>query len=481
MSISLALSSALSGLSVSTRGTQIVANNIANAQTDAYAVRSLTQSSRVIGGLGNGVTVGDTIRHTDPGLLAELRNAKAENQLDRVHRSFWQAVETQFGLPGEAGSLTQLLNTFEAALKEASVTPDQPAVLLRVNHAAKDIVQKFNRLDELISQERDKADAAIAHDISQLNEALEGISTYNSEIQRQSLLGGEPSGLKDQRQALVDKVSELLPVREFPREDGRIMLLGGDGSILVDRHATQFSFTRSIEPPTGNSVENGTLSLVSRDGRNIIPDSDLFSAGQIGANLKIRDQSAPHVQNGLDRLAADLVQRFASQDLDPSLTPGQAGLFSISGHLDIPLDIEDFSGLIRLNPAIDTSIGGELWRLRDGVAATELGSSADNRILNSMIQALDQLGTLDAAIGPAQSVHDHATELLTQVTTERVRLEDAVTRSAARSATLQETLASRGVDTDAELSRLLVLEQAYAANARVLATVDSMLRTILEI
>ena len=38
-----------------------------------------------------------------------------------------------------------------------------------------------------------------------------------------------------------------------------------------------------------------------------------------------------------------------------------------------------------------------------------------------------------------------------------------------------------GVDSDREMSDLLLVEQAYAANARVLQTVDGLLRRLLEI
>ena len=36
-----------------------------------------------------------------------------------------------------------------------------------------------------------------------------------------------------------------------------------------------------------------------------------------------------------------------------------------------------------------------------------------------------------------------------------------------------------GVDTDRELQRLMLIEQAYAANARVLQTVDDMMNALM--
>ena len=38
-----------------------------------------------------------------------------------------------------------------------------------------------------------------------------------------------------------------------------------------------------------------------------------------------------------------------------------------------------------------------------------------------------------------------------------------------------------GVDTDRELQDLLIIEQAYAANARVLETIDKMIQRLMEI
>ena len=481
MSLSMALSSALSGLTLSARGTQIVANNIANAQTEAYGVRSLAQSARALGDMGAGVTAIGTIRHTNPALIAEVRNVTAQSNRNSALGAFWQGVEGRFGLPGDNDSLTDRLVGFETALQNASILPDQPAVLLKAVQAGGDIAQKLNDLDQLLQQERDTADAMIAQDIVTLNNLLEEISDLNRDIQRQTLLGGEPAGLIDARQALVDRVSGLIPVREFPREDGRILLMGEDGSILVDRNPARFEFTRTVEPAANERVENGALSLVSINGREIASSSALFSTGRIGAHLHIRDQSAPQMQDALDRLAADLVTRFSSLDVDPSLGFGDAGFFSINGVVVDPTDITGFAGRIRLNPEIDPGAGGEIWRLRDGLGATVPGNSVNNFIIGNMIEALNRPTLLQDQTTPARSAHNHMTDLLGKITTDRLRLDQSTSQSSTKLATLRETLASEGVDSDAELSRLLILEQAYSANARVIATVDSMLRTILEL
>ena len=58
-------------------------------------------------------------------------------------------------------------------------------------------------------------------------------------------------------------------------------------------------------------------------------------------------------------------------------------------------------------------------------------------------------------------------------------LDKALSHASARADTLRELHLRDGVDTDAEMQSLLTLENAYAANARVVSTIDQMLQTII--
>ena len=63
----------------------------------------------------------------------------------------------------------------------------------------------------------------------------------------------------------------------------------------------------------------------------------------------------------------------------------------------------------------------------------------------------------------------------------RDRAELSVTQAGTRAEALQTVLDGDGVDTDAEMQKLLLIEQAYAANARVIATVQAMIDTLMRI
>ncbi|MFU8897347.1 MAG: flagellar basal body rod C-terminal domain-containing protein, partial [Roseinatronobacter sp.] len=87
---------------------------------------------------------------------------------------------------------------------------------------------------------------------------------------------------------------------------------------------------------------------------------------------------------------------------------------------------------------------------------------------------------LTGGSGPAKPAALHAADTLSFLASERLAQDQRGAANTARAAALEDAFTARGVDTDAELSKLLTLEQAYAANAKVIATVDAMWRTLLE-
>lgn len=483
MSLSIALSSALSGLNLTARATQLVSDNIANAQTEGYGVRSLSQAARVTGMQGSGVVATGIRRESDPVLLADLRQAHSEKSQVDVMSGFWTGIEAVFGMPDEPGGLTFLLDALGVSLQNAVTQPESDARLQNVALAASEIARRLGSVHEALQSQRDIADSAIAKDVATLNQSLQAIADLNNKIHKQTLLGGAPESLIDARQRLVDDVANIVSVREIPRQDGRIMLMGADGSILVDRTAAQFEFSRTRVPDATDLVENGALSQVTLNGRNLEPGNALLATGQLGAFLEIRDKSAPRVQQHLDMLANDLIARFGQPALDPSLPAAAFGLFALDGTTEVPADTTGIAGRIILNPLADADKGGELWRIRNGMGliTAPTGMVSDNALLSRMLQVLSAPLPLPGSTGVARSAAIHASDTLSLIASERLALDQRGAMHTARAAMLQEAFAARGVDTDAEMGKLLVLEQAYAANARVIATVDAMWRSILEI
>ena len=75
----------------------------------------------------------------------------------------------------------------------------------------------------------------------------------------------------------------------------------------------------------------------------------------------------------------------------------------------------------------------------------------------------------------------HVASMMGYFGEQRLSLDQSVAFSRSNQASLVENELSFGVNTDEELQRLLLVEQAYAANARLIQTAGEMLDEILRI
>ena len=126
---------------------------------------------------------------------------------------------------------------------------------------------------------------------------------------------------------------------------------------------------------------------------------------------------------------------------------------------------------------------GESWRIRDGLGALAAGEVGNATLLNALNAALTE-GRVPASggfSGSSVSASGLASEFLSRVGVDRQTADAYTTFAAARQTTLLELELEGGVDSDQELQDLLLIEQSYAANARVIQVIDEMMRSILEL
>lgn len=479
MSLGLATNSALGGLRATALGTRLVAENLANADTDGYGVRSLAPINHITPGASGG-TRSAVLRDADPALLGALRTADSTRARSETLTSAMSTLEQALGIPGEPGALTSLITNVESSLRLAASSPDQTATLEAVAQDAGRLVAKFNTTETAIQGLRQQADAAIAQDVSDLDTALGRVVALNKDIQRQTLLGGDPHTLMDERQRVVSQIAQIIPVTEIARDDNRIMLLSARGEVLADMEQARFTFTPTAAIGAADARATGSLSAIGLNGRTLAANDATLGAGRLGAHLHVRDTVAPEAQGALDKLAHDLMGRFAGPIADTSLAPAELGLFTLSDTATLPTDTTGLAGRMRLAAEIDPASGDGVWRLRSGLRAAAPGPSADPANLTRMIDALTKATTFEPGM-PARDTVGHASALTASRATARLGAEDDMAFAEAKHAALQSELASRGVDTDAQMQNLLTLERAYAANARVLAAIDAMMRNVLEI
>lgn len=484
MSIAGTFSSALSGLTVASRSVEVISTNIANALNEGYARRELQLGAQQVGDNAYGVRVTGVTRDLDEILLRDLRLARSQAAGQQKESDFLARLQAALG--GESGTagISDRIAALDSALIAATARPDSEARLATVVDAANALIREFRDGSDWIQNARRDADAAIAADVRTVNDAVAAVARLNGDIVGVVGIGKDSSALQDQRQQMIDRISEIIPVREVRDDHGRVSLYTGGGAVLLDGRATEIEFSPVGVITPDMTLESGALSGLTMRGLPLRTDATgPLSGGRLGASFAIRDKLAIEAQAMLDSLARDLVSRFEDPAIDATRAPGSPGLFTDVGAVLDPGLEEGLARRLRLSALVDPAAGGELWRLRSGLGAATPGPVGVGALLADLQAALTAPRV--TASGPfatvQRSLGNLAVAVLSSVAADRMKADAEASFSTARADALHAMQREDGVDTDREMQDLLLVEQAFAANVKVIQAADTMIQTLLEI
>ncbi|QPM91349.1 flagellar hook-associated protein FlgK [Pseudooceanicola algae] len=484
MSLSGALSNALSGLTMSQRAASVVSSNVANALNDGYGRRELEVSSRGVGSYG-GVRIDGVVRHMDNKLVSEWRMAGSGNAYAETSATYQTRMEGLTGTPEDADSLVSRLAGFETSLISAAARPDLPERLTGVLNAATDLADTFQDISDGIQTIREEADAEIDATVDRTNVLLEQVHTQNVSIRKAINLGDDANSLRDHRQSVIDELSEIIPVLEADRGDGSVALYTPGGAILIDGSPATLDFTRTNTITPHLTRDSGFLSGLTINGIAVETDTinDPIGGARLSALFEIRDVFAVEAQANLDTAARDMIERFQDAGVDTTRAAGDAGLFTDGGLVFDSADEIGVSARIAVNAIVDPDQGGATWHLRDGLGATVAGSASDASLIYDMKDALNTRRTPTSAVfgTEALSATSLGSSFMSIVSSDRNTADQDLAFANTRTAELKERLLTDGVDTDAEMQRMLLVEQTYSANARLVQTIEEMLDILMGI
>lgn len=482
MSLSGALSNAMSGINANARAASLVSDNIANALTPGYGRRELRTHSDNVATYG-GVQVSGVIRHSDPVLLAERRLADAQAEGQAALAGSAQKLEMLVGSPLDETSLTGLLDTFDSSLISAAADPSSTLRLTQVSRSALAISDRLNDLTDATQASRRDAESSITAQVGRLNGALERIVDLNTRISQMENVGQDNSVYLDQRQLEIDAVAELLSIRVVARDRGEVAIFSTGGAVLLEGSAAQFTFGRANEIAPHMTQANGLLSGLMMNGEPVTTNAGgRIGGGTLAAAFQIRDQETVDFQAKLDGVALDLAQRLGAAGPDSTLAAGDPGLFTDGGAAVTAAGLTGLAGRLALNAAIAPG-AQTVWKLRDGLGAATPGIVGDAGLLNGYRDALSTATapTATALGGTTRNAFGHFSDLVTGIADTRVSAERDLAFARGQQLALQEQELADGVDTDHEMQLLLKIEQNYAANAQVIRVLDDLMQQLLQI
>ncbi|RWH72741.1 flagellar hook-associated protein FlgK [Mesorhizobium sp.] len=480
MSLSSALSIAQSALLATSKQTSVVSRNVADASNPDY-----TRRIAVVTSAAPGARMVEIQRTANDLLFRQNLSAlSAWSGQSALYDGMDQLDLSVNGVDNGSSPSTAIAN-LQKALQLYATTPSNQNLGTGVVDAAKQVVNSLNSGTKAIQDFRTQADSQIATAVNDLNSLLSQFQDANKAVISGTRSGTDVSDALDQRDALLKKISEYVPVSTFTRGDNDMVITTKDGSTLFETVPRSVTFTPSSgysAGTPGNTIYIDNVPVSAGTGDNTTAD------GKLAGLLKLRDGVASTMQSQLDEISRGLITAFA--ETAPS-QPNATGLFTWSGAPAIPAAgtlVDGLAGSISVNAAFDPSAGGNPALLRDGGAngvayvANTSGGASYADLLIGYGNKLDQPMAFDTSTGIAVSsgVSDYAANAIGWF--------EGVRQQASTNADSKQALAARtaealsndtGVNVDQEMSLLLDLEHTYQASAHMMKTVGDMLDSLL--
>jgi flagellar hook-associated protein 1 len=505
MSIGAALS--IASIEVGNIGAQfaVIGHNIANASTPNYSAEELQQNSVVADGVGMGARNGVVQRAVDQQGQADLLSQNGSVSSLQAQQAALQLIDAVEGAVGSGMDIGSSLGALTNAFSTLAQSPDNQTQQQRVVDAAQQLATQINSLNNSATGQRQTAQETIVSNVAQLNASLANIGELNDQIVSGRTAGSSTADLENQRDATLDELSKLVSVKFLDQSDGSLLAMTDAGlSLPLHGGAAPFVTTNAIVA-TGSYAPGGGLPSIALNGQDITAQ---LTGGQLGGNLVLRDRTLPTIQANLDEFAQRLTGRFDAQGL--TLFTDIGGNVPLPGGMPVQAGYIGYAGAIQVNPTV--SLNPALTRdgthgvtagtggatgftpnpaggpagyttLIDRIVQYALGGQASSGVPQTLpaTTGLGPSGTLTSGFAAPADLAGLAAAVTGQEAELSASTTNQLTVAQSTQTMLQANLFSAtSVSIDSEMSRMIVLQNAYGANAHVMSVVQSMWAQLLQ-
>ena len=447
----------MSGLNASMAALTATSNNVTNAMVPGYSRQQVVMSSVGNGvyGSGSGVMVDGVRRISDQYQVTQQWNATSNLGFAETQASYFGQVEQVFG--SEGNSISAGLDLLFASLNSAMEQPNEVALRQGVLNEAKALTQRFNSISEGVHSQVNQIEGQITASAKEINSQLETIASFNDQIQASNASGNVPLTLLDARDAAIDDLSKIIDVNIVHDANNMVNISLTQGQpLLSGTTASKIQVT----PDPANPLFS---SLSVQFGQSSFP-LDETAGGSLGALLDYRDNSLVESIAFNNELAQTMADEFntilkAGTDLNGN-TPTQ-DLFTYDP----------------TNPAGTLKVSADFKP--DMLAFGQDGTPGDNSNLKALVELADKSFTFDS-MGIDASMGDAFASKIGELGSASRQAKMAKDTAEKVQVEAQSQWASTsGVNMDEEGVNLIIYQQSYQANAKVISTADQLFQTIL--
>ncbi|MGO9316799.1 MAG: flagellar hook-associated protein FlgK [Terracidiphilus sp.] len=443
----------------------VVANNVANANTPGYTEETPNWQENQPLNI-NGVSYGQGV--TETGATSE-RDKVLEARLDQQHQlasasgSRLTALNTLQALftpdsgssSSTAGDIGSDITSFFDSFSSLEANPTDNALRQSVLSTAGTLAGDVSNAAASLDSQRSALDQEAAGVTSQVNSLTSAIAQLNQQIRTNSP-NADAGTLEDQRQEDLSQLSQLIGINQITTENNGLAITTTSGQLLL-------SEGKSYQLTTG--MVNGVTDFFV--GNTDITSQLAAGGGSLGGYLTARDQDIPSVLNSLDQLAYSVSTAVNTQNNKGTDLDG------VTGTVLNPLYI--FSQpIVVAGSAASMSV---VMTDPNQIAAAALGNgTGDNSNATVMAAMANQ------AIVNGQTPTNYYSSFVAKLgsTVSGVQTENTAQNASVTQLQTQNDALS-GVNLNDEASSMTTLERSYQAATQVFAMLNTVMAAALNL
>lgn len=314
MSLNGIAAAALSTLQTNSTALRVVSDNVANLNTDGYARRIVNLEAQNSGGTLTGVDIASIERVVDQFLSGETLSAGASASRYDTQNAIYSQLNGILGKPGDSTSLTAQLTSVSTTLGQAALAPTSSTSQQGALNAFQNLASTIANLSSQISSLRNQVDQQVTSSITDINSLIKQIYDLNNQAKTAQISGDNSSGVLDQRDVALQKLSQLVGIRTVQLPDGRVSVMTEDGINLVGDTYARLAYQPGATNGTYGPITSQDINPQS--GQPIGPPQSIEShlaSGKLKGLIDMRDGTLADLSAELGTLAQSTALAYNTQ------------------------------------------------------------------------------------------------------------------------------------------------------------------------
>jgi flagellar hook-associated protein 1 FlgK len=385
--------------------------------------------------LGIGARIQNILQGWDPLLEQRFLNSISLDEDYKTRSSYLELLSAYARDDGETG-LSAALKVFWNSWDSFDANPEGAAEKQNVVKSAETLASMIREHYSQLSSLSNDIDNDLSKTTDRINDILGQISDLNTKIRLAEGTGAQANDLRDQRYALIQELSQYVPIKISTPDDWKTITITTDDSLwgtaldLVTSTGAQ-TITASIDNTGTLTINNGIGSISTNDPQG----------GKLAGLAQAKKQIQGILSN-LDTFSSELYNNVKFNGLDVFSSPSAASI-------DVSITTADLS--LTANASTTPSQAYQISQLQN-TPIPALGNMTFSEYLS---QIQNSIGTVKQSADDKQEFY-----------------------STLRSTMEQKQQSVAGVSIDEELVDLIKLQHLFQAASKVIQTADQLLNTV---